>query len=90
VLAAVLAIFGSLDSGFVYMSIRWFRTQHPQPVLAGAEGSGLAPEMLKAFFINLTAFLVFGVLLMWLRYLVERKQQRVEELHAMAAAGGAR
>src|SRR5437588_2317676 len=29
VLAAVLAIFGSVDVGFVYMSIRSFRTQHP-------------------------------------------------------------
>src|SRR5215510_11535574 len=41
VLAAVLAVFGSLDVVFVYMSIRWFRTQHPQPVIAGGEGSGL-------------------------------------------------
>src|SRR5262249_7012038 len=86
----VLAIFGSVDSVFVYMSIRWFRTQHPQPVLAGGEGSGLAPAMLRAFFINLIAFSAFGALLVWLRYLLERKQQRVEELHAMAATGGAR
>src|SRR4051795_2676351 len=28
VLAAVLSVFGSVDVVFVYMSIRWFRTQH--------------------------------------------------------------
>ncbi|HTD24376.1 MAG TPA: cytochrome c biogenesis protein [Terriglobales bacterium] len=90
VLAAVLAIFGSVDTGFVYMSIRWFRTQHPQPVLAGGPGSGLDPAMLHAFFINLIAFSAFGALLVWVRYLLERQQQRVEELHALAAVGGAR
>jgi len=90
VLAAVLAIFGSVDTGFVYMSIRWFRTQHPQPVLFGDSNSGLAPEMLHAFLVNLLAFFAFAALLIWMRYLLERKQQRVEELHALAAVGGAR
>jgi heme exporter protein C len=90
VLAAVLAVFGSVDTVFVYMSIRWFRTQHPQPVFFGGKDSGLAPAMLHAFLINFIAFFAFGALLIWMRYLLERKQQRVEELHAMAAAGGAR
>ena len=90
VLAAVLAVFGSVDVVFVYMSIRWFRTQHPQPVLFGDKESGLAPAMLHAFLINLLAFFAFGALLVWMRYLLERQQQRVEELHALAAVGGAR
>jgi heme exporter protein C len=90
VLAAVLAVFGSVDTGFVYMSIRWFRTQHPQPVFFGDKDSGLAPEMLRAFLVNMIAFFAFGALLVWVRYLLERKQQRVEELHALAAVGGAR
>lgn len=88
-LAAALAIFGSIDTGFVYMSIRWFRTQHPQPVLMGDQNSGLAPEMLHAFLVNIMAFLALAALLIWMRYLLERKQQRVEELHALAAVGGA-
>src|SRR5512138_3722617 len=33
VLAAALAVFGAVDVIFVYMAIRWFRTQHPQPVM---------------------------------------------------------
>src|SRR6185369_11378740 len=41
VLAAVLAVFGFLDVPLVYMAIRWFRTQHPQPVIGGGEGSGI-------------------------------------------------
>src|SRR5208282_831316 len=35
VLAAALAIFGFVDVPIVYMSIRWFRTQHPSPVIGG-------------------------------------------------------
>ena len=35
VLAATLAIFGFFDVPFVYLSIRIFRTQHPQPVMGG-------------------------------------------------------
>ena len=43
VLSAVLAIFGFVDVPIVYMSIRWFRTQHPSPVMGGGENSGLDP-----------------------------------------------
>lgn len=44
-LSAVVGIIGFLDVPLVYMSIRWWRTQHPAPVMAGGEDSGLAPEM---------------------------------------------
>ena len=40
VLAAVLGIFGFVDVPIVYMAIRWFRTQHPQPVIGGRPGLG--------------------------------------------------
>src|SRR5512142_2441685 len=45
VLAAALAIFGFIDVPIVYMSIRWFRTQHPSPVIGGGANSGLDPSM---------------------------------------------
>ena len=34
-LAAVLAIFGYVDVPIVYYSTRWWRTQHPSPVISG-------------------------------------------------------
>src|SRR5919201_2850924 len=88
VLAAVLAIFGSVDVVFVYMSIRWFRTQHPQPVLGGGEGSGIHPAMVHALLANLAAFVAFGAVVIWLRYRIERGRQQLEELHALAAEKG--
>lgn len=89
-LAAILAIFGSLDVVFVYMSIRWFRTQHPQPVIAGGEGSGLDPAMAHALLWNMLAFLVFAAVVVWVRYRMERTRQQLDEMHAFAASEGGR
>jgi heme exporter protein C len=85
VISAALAVFGAVDVVFVYMSIRWFRTQHPQPVLGGGAGSGIAPEMLAALLWNMAAFLAFAGLLVWLRYRLERIRQQIEEAHALRA-----
>ena len=68
VLAAALAIFGFVDVPIVYMSIRWFRTQHPSPVMGGGENSGLDPAMLHAFLWNLLAFTCVGIVLVAARY----------------------
>src|SRR5437588_1793003 len=83
-LAAALAIFGFVDVPIVYMSIRWWRTQHPQPVIFGESGqSGLDPAMLKAFLINIAAFLCYGALLFWVRYRLERARQDLREAQAV-------
>jgi heme exporter protein C len=88
VLAAALAIFGFIDVPLVYMSIRWFRTQHPAPVIGGSEGSGLAPAMLHAFFWNLAAFTCVGIVLMVVRYRLQVLKEQVEATHAAAALQG--
>lgn len=85
VLAAALAVFGFLDVPIVYMSIRWFRTQHPQPVIGGGEGSGIDPAMMHALLANFIAFLAFAALLIWLRFTMERMRVRIEEAHALGA-----
>ena len=90
VLAASLAIFGCLDAIFVFGAIRWFRTQHPQPVFGSGPNSGIDPRMLHAFLINMVAFTCFGILLIWLRFVLERTRQKVEEAHAMKALGATR
>jgi heme exporter protein C len=44
----ICAVYGILivaNVPMVYMANRWFRTQHPQPVIAGGEGSGISKEM---------------------------------------------
>lgn len=83
-LAAALAIFGFVDVPIVYMSIRWWRTQHPQPVIFGEQGqSGLDPGMGAALLINLAAFLCYGALVFWVRYKLERARQELSEAQAL-------
>jgi heme exporter protein C len=78
-LAAVLAIFAAVDIPICYMSIRWWRTQHPAPVFGGGPDSGMDPSMLPAFFINLAAFAVWGSFLLAVRYSLERRRQQAAE-----------
>lgn len=86
-LAAVLSIFAGVDVPIVFMSIRWWRTQHPSPVLTG-EGR-LDPDMRTAFLWNLLAFSMWGIALIWARYATIRRQQAIDTaaaLHAVEAA----
>jgi heme exporter protein C len=84
-LAAALAIFGFADVPIVYMSIRWWRTQHPQPVLFGGENSGLDPAMYPALLFNLAGFLCYGAMIFALRYKLERARQNLHEEQAIHA-----
>ena len=81
-LAAALAIFGFADVPIVYLSIRYFRTQHPQPVIGGGEGSGLHPTMWVAVLWNLAGFTALAVLLVWARYTLAIAEHAVEEAFA--------
>jgi heme exporter protein C len=75
-LAAVLGIFGALDVPIVYMSNRWWRTQHPAPVFGGDPGSGMTdPAMLHAFLWNMLAWFAWGIFVLILRFNVERRHQ---------------
>jgi len=79
-LAAALALFFAADIPVDYMAIRWWRTQHPAPVLFGGPNSGLAPRMLIALLISMAAFLALMTLLMWLRYRQELLRSRITAL----------
>jgi len=85
-LAAVLGIFGALDVPIVYMSNRWWRTQHPAPVFGGDADSGMKdPQMLAAFGWGMVSWLAWGLLILFLRYRVEREHQKNAHLEAMEA-----
>ena len=66
-LGAVVGIMGFVDVPIVYMSIRWWRTQHPQPVIAGGEGSRLDPAM------RLTLLVTWGAFLCLFAFLVRQR-----------------
>ena len=85
-LAAVLGIFGALDVPIVYMSNRWWVGQHPAPVFGGGPDSGIKdPAMLHAFGWNVLAWLAWGILVLILRYHVERQHQTIAAREAQNA-----
>lgn len=77
--AAVLGIFGFLDVPIVYIVTRLpgYRGMHPRPVIAGEQGSGMAPPMVHALLWNMLAWLAWGLLILALCYAVERRSQRI-------------
>jgi len=86
-LAAALAVFGALDVPLVYLSIWFFRTQHPQPVIGG--GGQMDPRMLHVLLLSCMAFLLFGFLVCWSRFRLELLKREVEQAHAMESLVGA-
>jgi len=86
-LAAALAVFGALDVPLVYLSIWFFRTQHPQPVIGG--GGSMDPRMLHVLLFSWLAFGLFGFLVCWSRFRLELLRREVEEAHAMESLVGA-
>lgn len=79
-LAAVFGIFGFVDVPIVYMSIRLWRTQHPQPVLMGGEGSGLDPTMFRVLLLSWVTFVILFVFLVILRVRLEKNREEVRQL----------
>jgi heme exporter protein C len=80
-LAAALAVLGALCIPFVYFSIWFFRTQHPQPVMGG--GGSIDPRMMHVLLINWLAFSCFAFLVCWSRYRLEKFQRAVDHAHAL-------
>ena len=86
-LSALFGIFAFLDVPLVFGSIRWWRTQHPQPVVMGGPGSGLDPTMYKVLFFSWFAMLALMTLLMRQRYRLEAMRGEFETTqHEMEAA----
>jgi heme exporter protein C len=87
-LAAVLSVFAAIDVPIVFMSIRWWRTQHPAPVFFGGEDSGIDPSMMPAFGWNVLGWAMWGVFLLTFRYALERRRQEREQEAALKSIEG--
>ncbi len=84
-LSAVLAVFAAVDIPITYMSIRWWRTQHPAPVFGGGQDSGIDHSMYPAFVWNIIGWAMWGAVIMIFRYALERRRQTAEQDAALAA-----
>jgi heme exporter protein C len=84
-LAAVISIFAAVDVPIVWMSIRWWRTQHPAPVFFGGPDAGLDKSMMPAFVWNIIGWGLWGVFILTFRFALERRRQLAEQEAALQA-----
>ena len=78
--AAIYGIFAIPAVIFDYMAIRLYRTQHPQPVILGGEGSGLDPTMRWVLLISTLTFVLWWILVAVLRVRLEKQRGEVQQL----------
>jgi len=86
-LSALFGIFAFIDVPLVFGSIRWWRTQHPQPVIMGDPGSGLDPTMLKVLLFSWLPMLALMTLLIMARYRLEAMRGDLDLVRREAEAG---
>jgi heme exporter protein C len=86
-LGAVVGVIGFADVIIDYMAIRWWRTQHPQPVIAGGEGSGLDPRMWRTLFVAFGAFLCLSFYLVRQRIRLAEMRRELTHLRRQAELG---
>ena len=80
-LSAVVAIVGALLIPFIHLSVVWFRSLHPEPVVIKPEGPTLPGDMLTLLLTSVGVFTVLFLGLFMLRYTLEGLRH---ELHVRA------
>jgi heme exporter protein C len=85
--SAVFGIVAFVNVPLSYFSIRWWRTQHPQPVLAGGENSGLAPPMYQTLLVCLVAFTLLFLYLVKKRIELQHLREELDERHRRTEHG---
>lgn len=80
--SAVFSIFCFIDVPIVIFSIKWWRTQHPQPVFWG--GGSIPADWFALAGWQLLAMLLLGTMLTILRVRDEESQREIESIRRMA------
>jgi heme exporter protein C len=81
-MSAVMSILNFSVVPFVFFSIKWFRTQHPQPVLYG---EGRMDSGYRAMLYgNWLPILIVAAILISIRYVQEKQQREIDALRREA------
>lgn len=78
--AAVVGIVGFLDVPIVYLSVSWWRAQHPELMILRQGGPRMPGEMVLTLMVGLAAFTLLYVSLLLTRLRVERLEEEAEAL----------
>jgi heme exporter protein C len=77
-MSAVVSILAFADVPIIFFSIKWWRTQHPQPVVYG--GGFMSPAYWYMLFLNWIPMLLLAVVLLLIRM---RQEQTGREIDAL-------
>jgi heme exporter protein C len=83
-IAAVFSIFSFADVPIVVFSIKWWRTQHPQPVMYGT--GTMDPSYKWMMYANLVPILLLAAVLVTVRLRQERHLRELDALRRTAHA----
>lgn len=88
-LAAMVGIVGFLDVPIIHLSVLWWRTLHPEPVVMIIDdpGGGLPASMLITLLVSLAAFSLVFLYLLIQRIWQERTAQNLALLEALLDRG---
>ena len=73
--SAVVAIVGALDVPLIHMSVYWFRSLHPQPVVLRPEGPTADTRIVVTLLASLLAYTLLFAGLWWFRYVAEMTER---------------
>ncbi len=80
-ISAVYGIIGFVDVPIVYLSIRLWRTLHPEHVMImGGENSGLDPLMFQVLMLSLAAFTFLFLTLLLIRVDIEKFTNSIDHI----------
>ncbi len=81
--SAVVGVLGLLLVPFIHLSVYFFRTLHPQPVVLKPSAPSLPPEMLRTLLVSALVFVLLYVGLVTVRYgLALAEEEREARLDA--------
>jgi heme exporter protein C len=84
--AAVLSILTFPGVVITWNAIKWWRTQHPGPVLSIQGANGMDPDMQRTLYLNFFAVLLFASVLIAIRIRQENMQRELDGLRREAHA----
>ena len=84
--AAVVGIVGALDIPLIHVSVQFFRSLHPEPVVIKPEGPTLPGDMLTTLFTGFAAFTFVFLAFFLFRYGLERMRRAL--LHRQLSGEG--
>jgi heme exporter protein C len=83
-MSAVVSILAFADVPIIFFSIKWWRTQHPQPVVYG--GGFMSPEYWYMLMLNWVPLLLLAVALLLIRMRQEQTGREIDALRRQVHA----